>query len=269
MRAELRHAQGVRLLPLEEEPFGSADRAVHGALAAGGDEDLRRGEQVRRALILPARVRFLVAAKLLDRGGLPGVADGGTLALDDRQRQPVHEHRHVGDDVLLRPEHLVLARHDPVVAARIIEVEKPDRVALAAAAPVLLQRDAVGKRGVELLVGLREAGRRHLGHGPHRLRHVGLGQPRVQTLEGVGKPAGKHGLLEARAFAFQVFRRGVLVTEGPQQLHRRLLRKMALVPPGRGRAHAASVSGVTRRSPVRSTDIRPRLTISARSTNLL
>ena len=76
-----------------------------------GDEDLRRGEQMRRALILPARVRFLVAAELLDRGGLPGVADGGTLALDDRQRQPVHEHRHVGDDVLLRSEHLVLARH--------------------------------------------------------------------------------------------------------------------------------------------------------------
>ena len=38
---ELLHRQGIGLLPREEEALGGADRAVHGALAAGGDEDLR------------------------------------------------------------------------------------------------------------------------------------------------------------------------------------------------------------------------------------
>ena len=84
-----------------KEPLRSADGAVDGALAAGGDENLRRLEQLRRALVLPAGGGLLVAMELLDRFGLPGVADGGALALDDREREAVDEHDDVGDDVLL------------------------------------------------------------------------------------------------------------------------------------------------------------------------
>ena len=127
--AELLHAQGIGLLPFEKEPLRRADRAVDSALPAGADEDLRRLEQLRRALVLPARVGLLVAVELLDRFGLPGVADGRALALDDRERQAVNEGDDVGDDVLLRPEDPVLPGDNPLVAIRVVEVEEPDRVA--------------------------------------------------------------------------------------------------------------------------------------------
>ena len=134
---ELLHGQRIRLLPFEEEPHRGADRAVDGALAAGGDENLRRLEQLRRPLVLPAGAGLLVAVELIDRFGLPGVADGGALALDDREREAVDEHHDVGDDVLLRPKHLVLAGDEPFVAVRLVEVEEPDGVALASVAAVL------------------------------------------------------------------------------------------------------------------------------------
>ena len=235
--AELLHGQGVRLLPFQEEPLGRAHRAVDGALAAGADEDLRRLEQPRRALVLPPRVGLLVAAELLHRLGLPRVADGGTLAFDDRQRQAVDERDDVGDDVLLRPEHPVLAGDDPLVALGSVEVDEPDGVTLAAAAPVLLERDAVGERRVERLVRLGEAGRGDLRHRLHRLGDVRLGQPRVQPLQRGGEPAGEDGLLEARALGLEGFRRDVGVAERLQQLDRRILREVQLVPAGRLGGH--------------------------------
>ncbi len=157
---------------------------VDGALPAGADEDLRRLEQLRRALVLPARAGLLVAMELLDHFGLPGIADGRALALDDRKGQTVDEGDDVGDDVLLRPEDPVLAGDDPLVAVRVVEVEEPDGVALASVAEVLLQGDAVGERGVELLVGLGETGQVDLGDFPHSLGEVGPGEPGVQPLEG-------------------------------------------------------------------------------------
>ena len=226
--AELLHAQGIRLLPFEEEALRRADRAVDRALAAGADEDLRRLEQPRRPLVLPARVRLLVAAKLLDRLRLPGVADGGALAFDDRERQAVDERHHVRDDLLLRPEHPVLPGDDPLVAAGIVEVEEAHRVALAAVAPVLLQRDAVGERRMQRLVGLGEAGGGHPRDRLHGPGDVGVGEPGIQPFEG----GGEDGLLGARAFAFEVFRRDEDVAEGLQQLDRGGLREVLFVPSG-------------------------------------
>ena len=101
---------------------------------------------MRRAPVLPGRVGFLVAAELLDRFGLPGGADGRTLALDDHKRKAVDKHDDVGDDVLLRPEHPVLPGDDPLVAIGVIEVEEPDRVALAAVAAILLLNRLVATR---------------------------------------------------------------------------------------------------------------------------
>ena len=147
--AELYRAQGIRLFPFEKEPIRGADGAVDGALPAGADEDLRRLEQLRRALVLPARAGLLVAMELLDRFGLPAVADGRALALDDGEGQTVDEGDDVGDDVLLRPEDPVLPGDDPLVAVRVVEVEEPDGVALASVAEVLLQGGAVGEGGVE------------------------------------------------------------------------------------------------------------------------
>ena len=214
--AELLHGQGIRLLPFEEEPLPRADCAVDRALTARCDEDLRRLEQPRRALVLPAGGGLLVAVELIDRFGLPGVADGGALAFDDREREAVDEHHDVGDDVLLRPEHLVLAGDDPLVAIRLVEVEEPDSVALAPVAPVLLQGDAVGERGVERLVGLGEAGCGDLRYGLDGVGGVGVGEPRVQAVEGRGETVGENGFLEARAFGFEVFWRDAGVAEGLQ-----------------------------------------------------
>ena len=166
-----------------------ADRAVDRPLAAGADEDLRRLEQLRRPLVLPARIGLLIAVELLDRFGLPGVADGRALALDDRQRQAVDEGDDIRDDVLLRPEDPVLPGDDPLVAFGFVEVEEPDRVALASVAPVLLERNAVGEGGVEGLVGLGETGSGNLGDCPDRLGEVGSGEPGVQPLEGLGEAA--------------------------------------------------------------------------------
>ena len=246
--AELLHAQGVRLLPFEKEPLRRADRPVDRALPAGPDEDLRRLEQLRRALILPARIGLLVAVELLDRFGLPGVADGRALALDDRQRQAVDEGDHVRDDVLLRPEDPVLPGDDPLVAVRLVEIEEPDRVAPASLPAVLLQGDAVGEGGVEGLVGLGETGGLDVGDRPDGLGEVGPGEPGVQLFEGLGEAAGEDGLLEARAFPFKVFRRDVGVAEGLQQLERGVLREVQLVPAGCLGGHAGGSLGVLNRS---------------------
>ncbi len=102
----------------------------------------------------------------------------------------------------------------------VVEVEEPDRVALASVAAVLLQGDAVGERGVEGLVGLSETGGRDLGDRPYGLGEVGSGEPGVQPAESQGEAAGQDGLLEARTLAFEVFRRDVGVAEGLQQLGR-------------------------------------------------
>ena len=173
-----------------------ADRAVDGSFPARGDENLRRLEQLRRALALPAGAGLLVAVELLDRFGLPGVADDGALALDDRERQAVDEYHDVGDDVLLRPQHLVLAGDEPLVAVRLVEVEEPDRVALAPVTTVLLQGDAVGERGVEGLAGLGEAGSGDLRHGLDGPGEVGVGEPGVQALEGGGEAVVRMGSLK-------------------------------------------------------------------------
>ena len=241
--AELLDAQRIRFLPLQEEPLRRPDGPVDRALAARPDENLRRLEQLRRALVLPPRVRLLVAAELLHRLGLPRVADGGALALDDRERQAVDERDDVGDDLLLRPEHPVLSGDHPLVALGPLEVEEPDGVALASAAPVLLERDAVGERRVDLLVRLGEAGRRHLRHRLHRLGDVRFGQPGVQPLQGRGEAPGEDGLLEARALGLEVVGREVGVAERLQQLDRGVLREVQLVPAGRLGGHVSVWQG--------------------------
>ena len=154
----------------------------------------------------------------------------GALALDDRERQSVDEDDDVGDDVLLRPEHPVLAGDDPLVVARVVEVEKFDGVALAPVAAVLFQRDAVGEGGVEPLVGLGETGRRDLGDRLDSCDDVGLGEPGVQALEGCGEAAGEDGFLEGRAFWLQVFGGDVGVAEGFQEFDRGVLGEVELVP---------------------------------------
>ena len=177
---------------------------------------MRRLEQLRRPLVLPAGAGLLVAVELIDRFGLPGVADGGALALDDREREAVDEHHDVGDDVLLRPKHLVLAGDEPFVAVRLVEVEEPDGVALASVAAVLFEGDTVGKRGVERLVGLGKARGGDLRHGLDGLGEVGVGEPGVQALEGRGETVCENGFLEACAFGFEVFGRDAGVAEGLQ-----------------------------------------------------
>ena len=142
-------------------------------------------------------------------------------------------------------------------------------MALPPVAPILLQCDAVGQRRVDLLVRLRETGRRHLRHRLHRPRDVGLGQPGIQPRERGREAAGENGFLEARPLGVEVVGRDVGVAEGLKQLHRGILHEVQLVPAGRLRGHADSRSGVTRSSPVRRTDITHSLVRCSSSSNRL
>jgi hypothetical protein len=69
----------------------------------------------------------------------PLVAFRRTLALDDDERDTVHEHDDVGNDVLLRADNLVLARDEKLVVLGCLEVEEVDRMAFLAAATVLFR----------------------------------------------------------------------------------------------------------------------------------
>ena len=253
--AELFHRQGIWFLPFEKEPLRRPDRAVDGAFTTAPDQNLCGLEQFRCALIFPPGVSFLITTELLHRLRLPLVPNGRALALDDDERETIDERHHVWQDVLLRPEHLVLPGDDPLVVARRVEVNESDGMALSSIAPVLLKRDAVGERCIDSLVCLRKAGRRDLRHGFHSLRDVVVRQPEVQALERSAQPVGEDVDLRAAAFEFQFVRGEVGIAERLQQLDGRILREVQLVPPLHLRRHAASVSGVTRSSPVRRTDM--------------
>ena len=114
---------------------------------------------------------------------------------------------------------------------------------LASAAAVLLQGDAVGEGGVEGLVGFGEAGGLDVGDGPDGLGEVGIGEPGVQPLEGLGEAAGEDGLLEAGAFACEVFGRDVGVAEELEELDGGVFREVELVPACCFGGNAVALSG--------------------------
>ena len=159
-------------LPFGEEPMRRGHCAVHGRLAAGRDQHLRRLEQLWRTQIVIAVFQLLVARELVNGLGLPALAQGRALALDDGHRQTVHEDHHVRDDHLLAADHAELPGDDEFVLGRIVEVDEADRLPLLAVAQVLVERDALGDDGVDPLAGLDQAGRLHVGDGPHRLGQV-------------------------------------------------------------------------------------------------
>ena len=121
---------------------------------------------------------------------------------------------------------------------------------------VLLKRNTVGERRVDGFVRLGETGGGDLGHGLHGLRDVLVREPRFQSFKRRGQAVSENGDLCAAAFEFEFVWRKVGVTERLQQLDGGVLRQVQLVPPLHLWRHAASVSGVTRSSPVRRTDIR-------------
>ena len=113
--AELLHGQGIGLFPFEEKPLGRPDCAVDRSFATAPDQNLCGLKQLRGSLVFPAGISLLIARKLLDRLRFPLVADGWALALDNDERETVDEGHHVGQDVFLRPKHLVLPCYDPLV----------------------------------------------------------------------------------------------------------------------------------------------------------
>ena len=121
-------APWICVLPLGEEPRRRGHRSKAGRLPARGHQDLDRLEKPRHPKLAVVLADLLVAQELLDGLGPPLVAQCRALALDDRQRNAVHDHHHIGDDLLLHALDPVLARDDQLVLAGVVEVEKTNRL---------------------------------------------------------------------------------------------------------------------------------------------
>ncbi len=216
-------AQGVLAarvvgLPLQEKPARRPDGPVGRPLAAGRHEQLDGLEQAGRALTRPLVVGFLVAAQLLDRLALPRVADRGRLALDHRDGDAVEEDRHIGNDVALGAADLVLAGDQELVVGWVVEVDEVDGLGLLASAEVLLERDAVGQRGVVVLAGLGEGGGGDLGDGLDRPLEVVVADPGVETSQGGGETVDEDRVLERRSLGVEGLGGDVGEAEGLEQL---------------------------------------------------
>jgi hypothetical protein len=203
----------VDALPLGEEARRGADRAVDSGLPAGANHDLNGLEEARHATLAVVITELLVAVKLLDRLGLPLVAERRALALDYAQRDPVHEDDQVGDDLGLGSLEAVLPGDEELVAFGLLEVEESDVVAPLALAAVLLERRAVGQEGVELLARLDQAGGLDVGYSADGLVKIVVGDPGVELLERLAQAAHEDGLIQRGALGLEDFRGNVDVAE--------------------------------------------------------
>ncbi len=218
------------LLPLGPEALGRADGAVGGGLSAGGDDELDRLEEPGRAELLELRADLLVAQHLAHGLVQPLLAERRALALDDGERDAVHEDDNVGADLLLGSAHSVLAGDEELVPLGPVEVDELDRLPLLSGAHVLVEADAVGQGRVQLLVRLDEARSRHAGDGANGLVDVLRGQPRVQLLDGAGDALGQKGIFQALALILQLLSEDKLVSDFLQQGDRWPLGLVLLIP---------------------------------------
>jgi hypothetical protein len=251
-----------RRLPVDEEAVGREDRAVDGCLRAGRDQDLHRLEELGRTEFPVALLHLLVAGELVDRFELPRLAEGWARALDEPHRDPVHEERDVGPDVLLRAVDLELAGDDELVCARVFEVEEPDRVIALPVAQVLLQRDPVRDRRVELLVRLDEARRRGARDRADRLLNIVVGEPCVELPKRGRETRHDHDLLERLALGVEDLGRDVRPAEALKVQGRRVLGEVLLVPTSPAAHVASSGAGWRSSSVIRSTGLFSRLPAS-------
>jgi hypothetical protein len=107
----------VQRPPGHEAAAPAGDRSDAGQHAVRHRQQQVRHEQVRRGLH--------VAVELVDGDAEVGLGVGRILQLDDRDRQPVQEHRQVRADDLARcPGDAELAHHQQVVRRRIVEVDQ-------------------------------------------------------------------------------------------------------------------------------------------------
>src|SRR5688500_15302344 len=87
----------------------------------------------------------------------PALTERRTLALNEDDRDPVHEDHSVRSDGCFRPLHRELTRDDQFVVIGLLEVDETNRLPALAGTYILLKRDTVGKDRVELLVRLDQA----------------------------------------------------------------------------------------------------------------
>ena len=92
-----------------------------------------------------------VAAQLVNAFG-NCVGNIGGLALNQCQRQAVHEADNIRDDVLINPFNLKLVGTQEFVVVRIVEVDDFDRLPLATGTQVLLYRQVVHKQVIDGLI---------------------------------------------------------------------------------------------------------------------
>jgi hypothetical protein len=102
---ELADRLGIRDLPFAVEAVRRGRGAVDGGVTAGGHEHLHRLEEPGRTQVAISILKLLITTELVERLGLPALAQGRALALDDRNRDAVHEHDDVRDDVLFGAPH--------------------------------------------------------------------------------------------------------------------------------------------------------------------
>ena len=224
-------------LPLRVEAMRCSHGAVRRGVHAGRDQNLDRLEELRRPQVAVPRLQLLVAGELVDGLRLPTFGQRRALALDDRERDAVHQDDDVGADVFLGALDAVLPGDDELVLARVVEVDEADRVSLLSVSTILLERDAVGQGGVEPLARLDEGGCGRVGDGPDRFLYIVLGEPGVEPLDSRGEPLDHDHLLERLALPFQRLGRDEGVAEGFELLDCRILGQVLLVPAFAGRGH--------------------------------
>src|SRR2546429_2448142 len=93
---------------------------------------------------------LLVCLDLIMSGGEPLVGVFWNLQLDDSERQTIDEHDNVRSTIVLAFDDGELVHSQPVVRARIVEIDQPDMIARdASVIATILGRDSVAQHAMK------------------------------------------------------------------------------------------------------------------------
>ena len=173
----------MRRLPLRVPASRCRDRAVVGSLAARGDCELDRVEELRRALATPLFAELLIALELVCRVLQPFLAERRGLALDHGERDAVDEHRDVRRDALACACHTELLDGEELVGVRRLEVEVAHRAAGLAAVLLRVDGDAIRQRHPDLLVRLDQRRRVGVRDRTDRAAHAIIREPGIEPAQ--------------------------------------------------------------------------------------
>ena len=180
---------------------GHEAAAPAGDRTDSGQQAVRDGQQDVRHEEVGRGVR--VATELFDGDAEIGLRVGGVLQLDDRNGQPVQEHREVRADHLARRGcHAELAHHQQLVSGRVVKVDEPcaSAAGLAALGVAILDLNAVGELGMEPSVVLGQCEMRRARQDAHDLLDGVVRQLGVEAMQCCGEAAFEQHIGSTAAF---------------------------------------------------------------------